>query len=170
MPSAYNIQPEDILQRLEIDPLTKITVPPPGPYTNGPDWDVVAVKIAAAEAEIHVAASAYYATPIVARDGATATEVSELQVFIVGKVLDLAMYKLLQLRAHLLNSGDRMNYYASVKKAIDAWLTIIAGDSKSRQTIGVAKPRVGGAITSNAEAWAESEEPRVNRCNLGAFT
>jgi hypothetical protein len=169
MSSAYNIALQDLLQRLDASQLAKLTIPAPGPYTGGPDWDVVATKIAAAEAAIHVSASPYYQTPIVAREGATPTEVEELQVFIVDKVLDLAMYKLLQLQPHLLNSGDRANYYASVKTSIDNWLKLISGDSKDRQTIGVAKARVGGAITSGVEAWAESETPRVNRGNLGAF-
>jgi hypothetical protein len=169
MSSAYNIQPQDLLQRLDASQLTKLTIPPPGPYTNGPDWNVVAAKIAASEAEIHVAASPYYETPIVARDGATQIEIEELQLFVVDKVLDLSMYKTLQLQPHLLNSGDRVNYYASVKKSMDTWLLLISSDSKDRQTIGVAKPRADGPITSGAEAWAESDEPRVNRYNLGAF-
>lgn len=90
----------------------------------------------------------------------TQTEVDELQLFIVDKVLDLAMYKLLQLQPHLLSSGDRANYYATVKTSIDNWLKLISGDSKDRQTIGVAKPRADGPITSGAQAWAESETPR----------
>jgi hypothetical protein len=168
MSSAYGIQPQDLTQRLELIELTKITVPAPGPYTNGPDWTVVDAKIAEAEADIHMAASAYYATPVVARDNATTVEAAELKSYIVGKVLDLAMYKLLQLRPHLLNSGDRANYYATVKKTIDTWMQLVSGDSNTRQTLGVARPR-DFAITSGAEAWAESETPRVNRTNLGAF-
>jgi len=167
MPSAYDILPQDILQRLDSEQLTRITVPAP-PYTGGPDWAVADAKRAEAEADIHMAASAYYVTPIVARDGATELEAAELKSFIVGKVLDLWMYKLLQLRPQILNAGDRSTYYASVKKTLDTWMTFLAGDSKTRQTLGVAKPREL-AITSGAEAWAESDDPRVDRDSLGAF-
>ena len=167
MSSAYNIAPQDLLQRFESEQLTKITVDQP-PYTSGPDWTVVDAKIAEAEADIHMAASAFYATPIVPRDGATTTEGEELKSFIIGKVLDLTMYKLLQRRPHILNAGDRATYYSSIKKTLDTWLQLLAGDSKTRQTLGVAKPR-DVAISPNAEAWAESDEPRVTRWNLRGF-
>jgi hypothetical protein len=167
MSSAYGIVPQDLLRRFDADQLTKITVDQP-PYTSGPDWTVVDARISEAEADIHMAASAYYATPIVARDSATTAEAEELQSYIIGKVLDLTMYKLLQRRPQILNAGDRSTYYASIKKANDAWLLIISGDSKNRQTLGVAKPR-DVAIPSGAEAWAESDEPRVTRTNLGGF-
>jgi hypothetical protein len=167
MASAYEISPQDLTQRLEIEQLRKITLDV-GPYTGDPDWSVVEAKIAEAEADIHMAASAYYQTPIVPRDGATTIEASELRSFIIGRVLDLTMYKLLQRRPAILNAGDRSTYYATVKKTLDTWLQLLSGDSKNRQTLGVAKPREV-AITSGAEAWAESDTPRVNRCNLGGF-
>jgi len=160
MASAYGITAQDLLQRLELEQLKKITLDAP-PYSGDPDWTVVDAKIAEAEADVHVAASSYYATPIAPRDDATTVEADELKAFIVGKVLDITMYKLLQRRPSLLNAGDRSTYYSGVKKAIDKWLEQIAGDAAAeRKTIGVARERTV-QITSSAGAWAESEATRT---------
>ncbi|HSY51149.1 MAG TPA: hypothetical protein VLC46_20250 [Thermoanaerobaculia bacterium] len=166
MSSAYGITPQDLQQRLELAQLLKITLDAP-PYTE-PDWSLVDEKISEAEADFHMAASSYYATPITARDDATSAEATELITFVIGKILDLAMYKLLQRRPNLLNAGDKAIYYSGVKKSLDAWLALIRGDDKTRQTLGVARERTT-QISSSAGAFSESEPQRVTRRGMGGF-
>ena len=109
--SAYNITAEKLKDRLGADVikglLTKSNEPAPDAAAIDAACDA---KILEAEADLHLAAGVYYVVPIVASDTATEAEAAALALSLEGKILDLASYKMAQLKPHVLNSGDKALY------------------------------------------------------------
>ncbi len=165
--SDYGIKPDDLRERLTERELAQITSDPPG---AAPDDSVIDAKITAAEAEIHLATGVYYTTPIAARSDATASEAAALMRGLREKILDLAAYKLLQLRPQILNLGERNTYWSQLKKSIDTWLErISSSNTAKRLLLPVGVERTTGAVTTSGGALGESDENVMTRDALAGW-
>lgn len=158
--SAYNIVPDDLLERLDQAKLAQLTAA----TNNGPRDDAkITAKIDEAEAEIHLAAGVYYAIPIAAVAGTSQLASDSLTKTIRSKVLDLAAYKLVQLKPEQLNNGDKVTYWSQLRKSIDTWLERLQSSDQAKRITLPGAQLLGEAVTASGDAWAESEE---NDCSF----
>lgn len=153
--SDYNITAEDLRTRFTTKELAQLTTDPPGAT---PDDAVIDAAIVAAEAEIHMAAGVYYATPIVPVEGASQPQIAALTGGLREKILDFAAYKLLQRRPSILNSGERSVYWSQLRKSIDTWLERLQSSDQSRRIALPAAALRSTTVSASGDAWAESEE------------
>jgi hypothetical protein len=158
--SAYGLTPAMLQQRLGGVNVAKGLCTEQG--AAPPDQtaiDAVCVeKIAAAEADIHVAAGVYYVIPITPREDAPAQDAAALTKFIQGKGLDLAAYKMMELKPAILNAGEKALYWSQLKKSLDAWLLRLQESDETRRTTLPAALGREEAVTSTGGAWSEADE------------
>lgn len=164
--SDYGITANDLRERLTSKELAELTT---GSGSGSPDDAVIDAKVSSAEAEIHLAAGVYYATPIVATEDATSAEAAALLGGLREKVLDFAAYKLLQLRPQILNNGERSAYWSQLKKSIDAWIDAISTSNKNTRRALPAALERSVVVTLSGGADAQSDENVMNRCSLKGF-
>jgi len=150
--SAYGVEPMDLLQRFELKELVGVT----GGSGTTPDLDVIAAVILKADAEIHVAASPHYETPIVAVPTATPQQAADLAAALQEKVLDISAYKLMQRRPSILNAGERSTYFSQLKKSNDAWLGRLGDPDPERRLLLAAAAPAAAPVSTAGAAWAES--------------
>lgn len=153
--SAYGITVDDLAARLTARTLAAVTDDNGG---RNIDLQLVAQKIAEAEAVLHSYASVYYATPIAA---------DSPDFIVVRKVaIDLAAWELLSRRPHAI-SGDTGEIERTRYEATIGWLKGLASRNRTVQLAASAERSSAPPVSGGAQTLAD--EPQFTDLALASF-
>lgn len=162
--SAYDIVPDDLLERFTVSELAQVSNDTPRATTRVDA--VITAKILEAEGSFHAKAAAFYVIPIVIKDGGNATVFEATMVDVRTHLLDLCAYRLLQKRPAMLNAGDKALYWSRVGKANDTWLTGLASPTDDGRVLLIGAKESTDLAPASGGAWAESDTRQTDTRSL----
>lgn len=164
MAGQYSISLDLIKKRLGQDRVIQLTN---DANTGTVDQANVDEAILSAEAELHLYAGVYYATPLRLEDGTTVPPgIKEL-------LADSTCWRLMTRRPEFMrNTNDEGDYWESRRKEVVAWLKSIADpDARDRLLIPGAKKPSAAVEPRGGASTVETDDPRFSTKSLkGMFS
>jgi len=161
MPSSYGVDQDALVARLSTREMIDLT---DDASVGAIDAGIVEQKIDEAEAEFHLYAAVYYATPVRTSTGATPEGIRE-------KLIEATAWRLKQRRPELVrNSEDEGKLWADRRKETLDWFEAIASaDPKVRLPIAGAVAETTDVVTRAGTAVVRTDRPRFTQQRMRGF-